>query len=212
VTGSGSRPYVFSRSILRPSFCDLHLHLQSEFFVLPYSRHRDLQHPDRLPVVPLRDVVVIPYALMPLLIGRPASLSAVDAAASTPERWMVLVTQRNAEVSEPAAPDLYRVGVIVRLQQVSRTPSGGARVLVEAVGRVRITRFVSGAGHLAREHRRRAIPHRGAGHRGSSAGSGRRWRASRNTSACSAGSRRRLHRSRRRRARKSAWRARSRRT
>jgi len=104
--------------------------------------------PDRLPVVPLRDVVVFPYALMPLLIGRPASLSAVDAAASTPERWMVLVTQRNADVSEPAAPDLYRVGVIVRLQQVSRTPSGGARVLVEAVGRVRITRFVSGAGHL----------------------------------------------------------------
>jgi ATP-dependent Lon protease len=104
--------------------------------------------PDRLPVVPLRDVVVFPYALMPLLIGRPASLSAVDAAAATPERWMVLVTQRNADVSEPTAPDLYRVGVIVRLQQVSRTPSGGARVLVEAVGRVRITRFVSGAGHL----------------------------------------------------------------
>ena len=104
--------------------------------------------PDRLPVVPLRDVVVFPYVLMPLLIGRAGSLSAVDAAAPTPERWLVLVTQRNAEVSEPAAADLYRVGVVVRLQQVSRTPSGGARVLVEAVGRVRITRFTTTGGHL----------------------------------------------------------------
>ena len=104
--------------------------------------------PDRLPVVPLRDVVVFPYVLMPLLIGRAVSLSAVDAAAATPERWLVLVTQRNADVSEPAAGDLYRVGVVVRLQQVSRTPSGGARVLVEAMGRVRITRFVTAGGHL----------------------------------------------------------------
>jgi ATP-dependent Lon protease len=104
--------------------------------------------PDKLPVVPLRDVVVFPYVLMPLLIGRPGSLSAVDAASATAERWMVLVTQRNAEVSEPVASDLYRIGVVVRLQQVSRTPSGGARVLIEAMGRVRITRFTTAGGHL----------------------------------------------------------------
>jgi ATP-dependent Lon protease len=104
--------------------------------------------PDKLPVVPLRDVVVFPYVLMPLLIGRPGSLSAVDAAAATPERWVVLVTQRNADVAEPVATDLYRIGVVVRMQQVSRTPSGGARVLVEAMGRVRITRFLAGSGHI----------------------------------------------------------------
>ena len=104
--------------------------------------------PDRLPVVPLRDVVVFPYAIMPLLIGRTGSLSAVEAAAATPERWIVLVTQRSAEVAEPQAGDLYRIGVVVRLQQVSRTPSGGARVLVEAMGRVRITRFVAATGYL----------------------------------------------------------------
>ena len=104
--------------------------------------------PDRLPVVPLRDVVVFPYALMPLLIGRAGSLSAVDSAAATPDRWLLLVTQRNADVSEPTASDLYRIGVVVRLQQVNRTPSGGARVLIEAVARVRITRFVAASGHL----------------------------------------------------------------
>ncbi len=104
--------------------------------------------PDRLPVVPLRDVVVFPYVLMPLLIGRPGSLSAVDVAAASPERWLVLVTQRNAETAEPTANDLFRIGVVVRIQQMSRTPSGGVRVLVEAMGRVRITRFASAGGHL----------------------------------------------------------------
>jgi ATP-dependent Lon protease len=104
--------------------------------------------PDRLPVVPLRDVVVFPYALMPLLIGRAGSLSAVDSAAATQDRWLLLVTQRNADISEPTASDLYRIGVVVRLQQVHRTPNGGARVLIEAVARVRITRFVTASGHL----------------------------------------------------------------
>ncbi|NUQ12233.1 MAG: LON peptidase substrate-binding domain-containing protein, partial [Gemmatimonadaceae bacterium] len=57
--------------------------------------------PDRLPVVPLRDVVVFPYVVMPLLIGRSASLAAVESAAATAERWLVLVAQRNAEIAEP---------------------------------------------------------------------------------------------------------------
>ncbi len=104
--------------------------------------------PDRLPVVPLRDVVVFPYVLMPLLIGRSASLAAIEAAAATEDRFLVLVSQRNAETAEPAAGDLYRVGVVVRLQQLSRTPSGSLRVLVEAMGRIRVTRFSTSGGML----------------------------------------------------------------
>jgi ATP-dependent Lon protease len=104
--------------------------------------------PDRLPVVPLRDVVIFPYVLMPLLVGRPASLAAVEAAANADERLLVLVSQRNAETTEPAAGDLYRVGVVVRLHQVTRTPSGSVRVLIEGLGRVRITRFTTAAGML----------------------------------------------------------------
>jgi ATP-dependent Lon protease len=104
--------------------------------------------PDRLPVVPLRDVVVFPYVLMPLLVGRAASLAAVEAAASADHRLLLLVSQRNAETAEPAAGDLYRVGVVVRLHQVTRTPSGSLRVLIEALGRVRVTRFASAGGMM----------------------------------------------------------------
>jgi len=104
--------------------------------------------PNRLPVVPLRDVVVFPYVLMPLLIGRSASLAAVEAASTAEDQYLVLVSQRNAETSEPTAADLYRIGVVVRLHQVSRTPSGSVRVLVEAMGRVRITRIGMSGGML----------------------------------------------------------------
>jgi ATP-dependent Lon protease len=104
--------------------------------------------PDRLPVVPLRDVVVFPYVVMPLLVGRPPSLAAVDAATATDDRLIVLVAQRSADVQDPASADLFRVGVVARLQQVSRTTSGTVRVLIEALGRVRITRFSQGQGLL----------------------------------------------------------------
>jgi ATP-dependent Lon protease len=102
--------------------------------------------PDRLPVVPLRDVVVFPYVVMPLLIGREASLAALDAAPGD-DKLIVLVAQRNAETQDPAAADLFRMGVVARLRQLTRT-AGTVRVLVEALGRVRITRFSQGQGHL----------------------------------------------------------------
>lgn len=104
--------------------------------------------PDRLPVVPLRDVVIFPYAVMPLLIGRASSLAAVEAALASDDRYLVLVAQRSAEVEEPAAGDLFRVGVVARLQQVGRSAGGTVRILVEAVGRIRITRFGTVQGHL----------------------------------------------------------------
>jgi ATP-dependent Lon protease len=106
------------------------------------------QIPDRLPVVPLRDVVVFPYVVMPLLVGREASLAAVDAASPNEDKLLVLVAQRSAETQDPVAADLFRVGVVARLRQIARTPSGTIRVLIEALGRVRITRFSQAHGHL----------------------------------------------------------------
>jgi ATP-dependent Lon protease len=99
--------------------------------------------PERLPVLPLRDVVVFPYVVMPLLVGRAASLSALEAA-NGEERLVLLVAQRDPETQEPAAADLYRVGVIARVRQLSRLGTGTMRVLVEGVARARVTRYVPG--------------------------------------------------------------------
>jgi ATP-dependent Lon protease len=110
---------------------------------------KDIQEPggERLPVLPLRDVVFFPYVVMPLVVGRPASLAAVSAAASGDGR-LVLVSQRDNEVQEPAAGHLYRVGVVARITQLAPLGNGSSRVLLEGLYRVRVTRYVSQSSHL----------------------------------------------------------------
>jgi ATP-dependent Lon protease len=103
--------------------------------------------PRRLPVLPLRDVVVFPYVAMPLLVGRQQSLGAIEAAASE-DGQIFLVSQRSADTEEPSAGDLHRVGVVARIVQATRQPNGTARILVEGVSRARVTRYVPASGHL----------------------------------------------------------------
>jgi ATP-dependent Lon protease len=96
--------------------------------------------PERLPVLPLRDVIVFPYMVIPLLVGRSGSLAAIEAALAG-DRWIFLVAQRDATVQEPAAADLFRVGVIGKVLQISRLPNGTTKVLLEGVSRARVTRY-----------------------------------------------------------------------
>src|SRR5690348_13900607 len=95
---------------------------------------------ERIPVLPLRDVVVFPHMVIPLLVGRAASLAAIEAAVAA-ENWVFLVAQRNADVQDPAAADLFRVGVAGRVLQLVRMSNGTTKVLVEGVARVRVTRY-----------------------------------------------------------------------
>jgi len=103
--------------------------------------------PDRLPILPLKDVVVFPYVVMPFLVGRAGSLGAVEQAWRG-DRYLVVVAQKSADVSEPAAGDLFRTGVVARLVQASRLPNGTVKVVVEGLARVRLTRITSAQGVL----------------------------------------------------------------
>jgi ATP-dependent Lon protease len=84
---------------------------------------------------------------MPLLVGRAASLGAIEAAASE-DGLLFLVAQRSADMEEPAAGDLHRVGVIARIVQATRQANGTARILVEGISRARVTRYVPASGYL----------------------------------------------------------------
>jgi ATP-dependent Lon protease len=110
---------------------------------MPFTLSRDSETfdiPDRLPVLPLRDVVIFPYMVIPLLIGRSASLAAVERAAET-DRWLLLVAQKNGDVQEPSASDLFRVGVVARILQAQRLPNGTMKILVEGIARAKVTRY-----------------------------------------------------------------------
>ena len=103
---------------------------------------------ERLPVLPLRDVVFFPHVIMPLVVGRPASLAAVTAASAGDGR-LLLVAQRDSDVQEPSASQLHRVGVIARISQLSPLGNGSSRVLLEGLQRGRVTRYVPSAGGLS---------------------------------------------------------------
>src|SRR5688572_12358807 len=102
---------------------------------------------ERLPVLPLRDVVFFPHVIMPLVVGRPASLAAVTAASAGDAR-LLLVAQRDSDVQEPSASQLHRVGVIARISQLAPVGNGSSRVLLEGLQRARVTRYVPSAGGL----------------------------------------------------------------
>ncbi|MHB1070287.1 MAG: LON peptidase substrate-binding domain-containing protein, partial [Gemmatimonadaceae bacterium] len=106
----------------------------------------------RLPVLPLRDVVLFPHVAMPLLVGRAGSLAALEAAEAS-DKLVLLMTQRDSSVQDPAAADLFRTGTLGRVLQFTRLPNGAARVLVEGLARAQVTKFVAGAKLLRAEAR-----------------------------------------------------------
>jgi ATP-dependent Lon protease len=98
--------------------------------------------PDRLPVIALRDLVFFPYMVLPLLIGRPRSVAALEEARDG-DGLVLLLAQRQPSTDEPGSGDLFRVGTVARVIQVSTLPDGTARVVLEGLGRARIRRLTT---------------------------------------------------------------------
>jgi ATP-dependent Lon protease len=95
---------------------------------------------ERLPLLPLRDVVIFPHMTIPLLIGRATSVGAIEEAAGG-DRSIFVVSQRRPEVAEPERDDLYDRGTVARVLQLFRLPDGALRVLVEGLVRARLRRL-----------------------------------------------------------------------
>ena len=91
----------------------------------------------QLPLLPLRDVVVFPHMVIPLLVGRPKSIKALELAMEAGKSIM-LVAQRSAAKDEPEASDMYAVGCAANILQMLKLPDGTVKVLVEGVQRARI--------------------------------------------------------------------------
>jgi ATP-dependent Lon protease len=104
--------------------------------------HKDddiIEIPDTLPVLPLRDVVIFPGMITPLLVGRPKSLASLDEAMKG-DRLLLVVTQKQMNVDDPSASDLYEIGTVVKILQLMRLVEGTMRILVEGVVRGRLVR------------------------------------------------------------------------
>ncbi|WP_109078105.1 endopeptidase La [Aggregatibacter kilianii] len=100
-----------------------------------------------IPVLPLRDVVVFPFMVMPLFVGRPRSISSLDEAMNNGKQ-LLLVSQKQAELEEPSIEDLYDVGTIANIIQLLKLPDGTVKVLVEGQQRAKIHHIEDSGEHF----------------------------------------------------------------
>jgi ATP-dependent Lon protease len=95
----------------------------------------------RAPLLPLRDIIVLPQMVVPLFVGRQKSIRALEEAMNA-QKTILLAAQKDAKTNEPSGDDIYRIGTLGTLVQLLRLPDGTVKVLVEGKKRARIMRYV----------------------------------------------------------------------
>src|SRR3954471_10754763 len=116
------------------------------------DRHDEKKGPRRVPLLPLRDIVVFPHMVVPLFVGREKSIGALEEAMGKPGsagasgtaggKEIFLSAQRKAKTNEPIPEDIFTIGTIGTIIQLLRLPDGTVKVLVEGKRRAAIRRFV----------------------------------------------------------------------
>ncbi len=96
--------------------------------------------PDTLPVLPVRDIVVFPYMMLPLFVGRDVSIKAIDHAMNT-NKMILLLTQKDLSVESPLPEDLYSMGTVCMIMRVLKLPDGRVKVLVQGLSKAMAVNF-----------------------------------------------------------------------
>src|SRR5271154_2983961 len=104
----------------------------------------------QLPLLPLRDVVVFPHMVIPLFVGRPKSIKALETAMEA-GKSILLVAQKSAAKDDPGAEDLYEIGCVSNILQMLKLPDGTVKVLVEGAQRAHIKNVTDEGTHYAAE-------------------------------------------------------------
>ncbi len=99
--------------------------------------------PPELPVLPLRDIVIYPFMIVPLFVSRDRSIKAVDEALSQ-NRMILLVSQKDLDKEEPTQEDLYKVGTVAVIMRMLKLPDGRIRILIQGLSRARVESVVTG--------------------------------------------------------------------
>ncbi len=102
----------------------------------------------KLPLVPLRDMVVFPSMMAPFVVGRRASIQALEATLATTEKKIFLATQRDPKVDDPTMTEIYKVGVIATVVQNLKLPNQNVKVMVEGLTRAEISGWEEAGGYV----------------------------------------------------------------
>jgi ATP-dependent Lon protease len=106
-----------------------------------------IEIPDRLPLLPIRDIVVFPYMVLPLFVGREMSIKAIEAALAG-NRIIMLAAQRSLEVENPTPQDIYPVGTVGMVMRMLKLPDDRIKILVQGLSKARIEEYVQTEPHF----------------------------------------------------------------
>jgi ATP-dependent Lon protease len=120
---------------------------QEEKQVTQEMPEEQLKIPEVLPVLPLRDIVIFPFMIVPLFVSRERSIRAVDQALAE-NRMILLAAQRDPNNEEPGANDLYEVGTVAIIMRMLKLPDGRIRILVQGIARAKINYLEETQSHL----------------------------------------------------------------
>ncbi len=101
---------------------------------------KETQIPDNIPVLPVRDIVVFPYMIIPLFVGREISIKAIEKALAE-SRMILLLTQKDLNIENPTASDLYEMGTVGMIMRMLKLPDGRVKILVQGLAKARVKGF-----------------------------------------------------------------------
>src|SRR5678815_2583023 len=110
----------------------------------PEPTERDIQNmdiPEQLPLLPVRDIVVFPYMVLPLFVGRDMSIKAIEAALAG-NRMIFLATQKALDVENPTPEDIHSVGTIVIIMRMLKLPDERIKILVQGLSKAKIAGYI----------------------------------------------------------------------
>src|SRR6059058_5259403 len=113
----------------------------------PSEGDQQLQIPGELPVLPLRDIVIYPFMIVPLFVSREKSIRAVDEALGE-NRMILLASQKDLDKEEPTGEDLYKVGTVAVIMRMLKLPDGRTRILVQGLTRAEVGEVKDAGGYL----------------------------------------------------------------
>jgi ATP-dependent Lon protease len=123
-------------------------HNITEFGASGGDSNEQLQIPEMLPVLPLRDIVIYPFMIVPLFVSRERSIRAVDHALSE-NRMILLLSQKDLDKEEPTPEDLYTMGTVALVMRMLKLPDGRTRILVQGLARARAEEIAETNGFLS---------------------------------------------------------------
>lgn len=101
---------------------------------------KEIVIPDSLPVLPVRDIVVFPYMILPLFVGREMSIKAIEHSLNT-NRMVLLLTQKDLSVENPTPEDLFTMGTVVLVMRMLKLPDGRVKILVQGLSKARALHY-----------------------------------------------------------------------